>query len=150
VLPKQETQRDDACLRIAAERDGGGAVHSTWLWCSGNGQLAIGQEGPGAHGLCLPQRALQAVFDRYGKPLEADVKVTEEAPALHVPHSGPGEGTGLRVRLLRYRPLGWIDALDYLVLERPGCDALCAPAPLVAAALLRLAQVSAALSSGHQ
>ena len=133
-------------LCIHATYDADGATLRTWLIVMDeDGRLALWEE-PAPAALLLPPMALPAVFSRYGKPLDEDVEVPE-APALVVDLPGGA----YRIRPLRFRPFGYLEPLDYLVLDRsrpgPGEGPLAAPAPLVAAALRALARAAAATRS---
>lgn len=123
-------------LRLHAGYDAHGEVRSTWLLCAA-GQLALWDE-PAPTAQPLPPAAVPAVFRRYGRPLDEQVVLPQEV-FLEVPLPA---GTA-RLRPLRFRPLGHVEPLDYLVLERSGAEPLAAPAPLVAAALRALAAAAA-------
>jgi len=85
--------------------------------------------------LAVPDGALEIVMKRYGAPFDDQARVTAVAE-LEL-----GEG-----RMLRHvRHLAGYDVVqrDYLVLERPGDESLCAPGTTVAGALQHLARVAA-------
>jgi hypothetical protein len=87
----------------------------------------------GTHG-ALSIAALDRVMTRYGRELDADVRL--EGDALDLPG-------GFRLRRLRYHSVVDTEGRDYLVWERPGADPLACVATMVTAALrylvLRLA-----------
>jgi hypothetical protein len=80
--------------------------------------------------LALPEGALLAVMKRYGAPFDADASSRRQAELAL-----PGDS-----KLIHVRHLAGYDvvARDYLVLEQPGEESLCAMATGVAAALRHL------------
>lgn len=91
----------------------------------------------------LPQGALEAVFRRYGKPLEAPgaARITEpgqlRADTFLVAES-LDLGDGRCVVRFRFRPRYDVIARDYLALFAPGEEALCELGTAIAAALRHL------------
>jgi hypothetical protein len=82
----------------------------------------------------LPQGALEAVIARFGGPLEPSEKLG------HVAALDLGEGRTLRH--VRHRARYDVIARDYLVLEQPHRDPICALATTVAGALDHLARAA--------
>jgi hypothetical protein len=70
--------------------------------------------------------ALDKVMLRYGRPLEADVEVTD--PGLAIPG-------GYRLRRLRFHAIVDAEGRDYLVWDRPDGEPLAAIGSMVTAAL---------------
>jgi hypothetical protein len=99
----------------------------------GEGLEIVDQSGA----MALPQGALEIVMTRYGAPYDDQARVTAVAD-LEL-----GQGGKLR----HVRHLAGYDVVqrDYLVLERPGDESLCAPGATVAGALQHLARAAAAL-----
>jgi hypothetical protein len=85
--------------------------------------------------LAVPEGALEIVMARYGAPFDEQARVTAVAEL----ELGPGH------KLRHVRHLAGYDVVqrDYLVLERPGAEALCAPGTTVAGALQHLARAAA-------
>jgi hypothetical protein len=85
--------------------------------------------------MAVPEGALEIVMKRYGAPYDDQARVTAVAE-LEL-----GEGRKLR----HVRHLAGYDVVqrDYLVLERPGNESLCAPGTTVAGALQHLARAAA-------
>ena len=81
----------------------------------------------------LPDGAVPAVMNRFGKPLDADVELVEVA-ALDL-----GDG---RLRHVRHLARYDVIARDFLVLEFEGQEPLCALATNVAGALAHLAKLT--------
>ncbi|MBS2016214.1 MAG: hypothetical protein JST00_25250 [Deltaproteobacteria bacterium] len=97
------------------------------------GALAIVIEG---EALALPEGAIEAVMAKFGAPLEPGERLGEIA-ALDL-------GEGRRVRHVRHLARYDVIARDWLVLEQPGHEALCAMATTVAGALEHLARAALA------
>ncbi len=92
----------------------------------------------GAEVLPLPGGALEAVMDRYGKPLDAndsDMMIEERLELADA------------CALVRFRFMRRYDVIarDYLALHRPGAEALCEMATSITAALEHLARRFAAI-----
>jgi hypothetical protein len=122
-------------LLLHADYDDAGAVRRTWL-VRDAARVGLWDEGaPEARP--LPAGAVRAVLERYGRPLEGEVPPPEEAALDLEPPDGPAA-----LRRLRFVPFGYLQPLDYLLWQPAAGEALAAPAPLVAAALRRLAEAA--------
>jgi hypothetical protein len=109
--------------------DAEGALVRTRLACI-DGGLALLVEG---EVLPLPDGALEAVMNRYGKPLDA-----AEADMMLVERLELGDGRALvRFRFMRRYD---VIARDYLALHAPESEPLCEMATAIAAALGHLAR----------
>jgi hypothetical protein len=84
--------------------------------------------------LPLPAGGLQAVMERFGRPLEKELAV--EGPELSL-------ADGSRVVRFRFRPRFDVIARDYLVYCAPDQEPLCELSAAVAAALEHLAAAAA-------
>lgn len=82
----------------------------------------------------LPDGALEAVMARFGKPLEPTERVVS-VDALEL-------GGGRKLRHVRHLARYDVIARDYLVLEAPGDEPLCALATTVAGALAHLGRAA--------
>lgn len=161
--PETREETQDPRLRLYAERDGAGEVRATWLRREAGGPLWLDDDG--AAPAALPPGAISAVFLRYGRPLSVEVRAqlneaqAQEAAPLWLEPDGGG------LLAFQFRPLGWVQPLDYLlwtprsVIDRrraaadpatsraldPADEAepLAAPAPLIGAALRALAKALA-------
>ncbi len=104
---------------------------TTFLVAGDGGALALVSD---ERSRLLPERALDAVMERYGAPLDASESVTSIGElALE---------SGARVVHVRHLARFDVIARDYLLYERPGCEPLCALATTVAGALDYLARAS--------
>lgn len=117
-------------MLIDERLDAGGALHRTTLRREG-AQLML-EEDDAALGP-LPEVAVRAVMQRYGRPLDEGV-VMEALPEAEL-----SLGDGARLRRMRYRAA--VDAIgrDYLVWEQGGQEPVAALSITVAAALRHLA-----------
>lgn len=120
-------------LLLFAGLDGAGALRRTYL-VRDDERLGLWDEGDG-EARPLPEGALDAVLRRYGRPLEEGV-AAPTGPALVL------GGDGGTLRLWPFQPFGYLQPLDYLLWEPAAGEPLCAPAPLVAAALRALADAA--------
>jgi hypothetical protein len=84
--------------------------------------------------LALPSGALSKVMARFGAPLDLSAQLLEVA-ALDF-------GGGARIRHVRHLARFDVIARDFVVLEEPGAEPLCALATTVAGALEHLARAS--------
>jgi hypothetical protein len=82
----------------------------------------------------LPDRAIEAVMIRYGGPLDPGARLAD-VDALDLPG-------GRRLRHVRHLARFDVIAKDWLVLERPEDEPLCALATTVAAALDHIARAA--------
>lgn len=156
--PTEETQ--DPRLRLYAERNGAGEVRAAWLRRAAGGPLWLEDEG--AAPAALPPGAISAVFLRYGRPLSVEVRAQlaregrlgGEAPEEQTGPPPWREPEGGTLLAFQFRPLGWVQPLDYLlwtpriVIQREldpadESEPLAAPAPLIGAALRALAKALA-------
>lgn len=149
--PATRDETQDPRLRLYAERDGAGEVRATWLRREAGGPLWLEDEG--AAPAALPPGAISAVFLRYGRPLsvEGRAQLDGEQAQEAAPWREPEGGT---LQAFQFRPLGWVQPLDYLlwtpriVIQREldpadESEPLAAPAPLIGAALRALAKALA-------
>lgn len=136
-------------LKLYAQRSPDGEVRATWLLHDGE-TLAVWEESGLEEevALPLPASALERVFARYGKPLDAASLPAAfgEPPDDDARPLVCGAGTRVTevIRRFRFMPYGWVHPADYLLLERGDAEPLAAPAPLVASALAALARAAAA------
>ena len=89
----------------------------------------------------IPARAIVAVFQRYGKPLEDALP-----PALPEDQGAElllDDGATAALRVLNVRTPVDVIGNDWFVLESPGDDPLAVPAPLFASAVAALARAAA-------
>lgn len=114
-------------LKIHESTQGDGAFAPVFLKRDGDALFVVRAN----ESLALPDGALEAVMVRYGGPLDADVTLAE-VDALEL------DG-GKRLRHVRHLARYDVIARDFLVLEAPEEDALCALATTVAGALEHLA-----------
>src|SRR5262249_43488131 len=84
-----------------------------------------------AGALPLPPTALEKVLARYGAPFDPQARITPVAEL--------DLGGGRRLRHVRHLAGYDVVERDYLVLEMPDAETLCAPGATVAAALKHLA-----------
>jgi hypothetical protein len=143
-------------LCLYAQRDPDGALRGTFLIVEGTEVGLWEESGLGEElALPLPQGALEAVFRRYGKPLESDSTTGEpplyetllaepvpEEPELRPLRVPLRAGRTATLRRFRFMPFGWVHPADYLLCELPEEEPLAAPAPLVASALAALARAA--------
>jgi hypothetical protein len=121
---------DERRLKIDEHAHEAGTT-STFLVAGDGGALAIVIDDESRP---LPERALDAVMERYGAPFDASERV-----------AAVGElelEDGARVRHVRHLARFDVIARDYLLYERPGRDPLCALATTVAGALDYVARAS--------
>ena len=107
-----------------------GALSSVWLQLQGDGLAVVTDEGSWP----LPHGALRAVLARFGAPFDADARIGDVA-RLEL-------GDGELVRHVRHLAGYDVIARDYIVLESPDGEVLCALATTVSAALLHLGRAS--------
>lgn len=117
----------EAVLKIHESTQAEGSFERVFLKRDGDALLVV----RATESLALPEGALDAVMARYGRPLDADVTLVD-VDALEL------DG-GKRLRHVRHLARYDVIARDFLVLEAPGTDALCALATTVAGALEHLA-----------
>lgn len=146
---------DPQKLRLYAERDGDGVIHTRYLVCTADGlSLAEAREAADATGSTtatplqalgpLSYLALRVTFGRYGRPLEPgfdlaahQVRDHRDDQPLTVRDDQGGAAVLCR---FRYKPYGWVYPADYLLWSPPDHDPLAAEAPLISSALLALAR----------
>lgn len=117
----------EAVLKIHESTQAEGSFERVFLKRDGDALLVV----RATESLALPEGALDAVMARYGRPLDADVTLVD-VDALEL------DG-GKRLRHVQHLARYDVIARDFLVLEAPGTDALCALATTVAGALEHLA-----------
>jgi hypothetical protein len=83
----------------------------------------------------LPHGALHAVLAKFGAPFDDDARISMVA-SLELP-------SGERLRHVRHLAGYDVIGRDYIVYEEPQCEARCALAATVAAALLHLGRAGA-------
>ncbi len=160
-------------LRLYARRSASGEVHGTFLIRDGSIVALWEESGLGEEvALPLPAGALEAIFRRYGKPLEPGVtpaqvaRPDEDDEPLVVPLR---DGGLARMWRFQFMPYGWVYPADYLLWECPwparvdgsaapaqheaeadmdaesraAPEPLAAPAPLVVSALSALCRAAA-------
>jgi hypothetical protein len=95
---------------------------------------ALALDVDGARVGLLPDGAIEAVMDRFGRALADDV--SPQMPGLPV-------GGGASLHALRHLARYDVIARDYVVLVRPGRDSVVSLSTTVAGALLHLARAAA-------
>jgi hypothetical protein len=129
-------------LEIASRRRDDGALEAIWLVEVDGGLGLI--DAPAAPPAPLPVGAVDAIFRRYGKPLDEKVSLPALAGDDQAVLVTLADGRQASLRAFAFK--GWGDVLpsDYLVLEVPGDDALVVAAQMASGALRALARGSAA------
>lgn len=132
-------------FRMYAQREKSGEVLDTFLVVAAD-SLAIWEQVDGAAPMPISVGLLQAVFARYGKPLEVGLKITpllarEDADDLPLQLELQA-GTSATLQRFRFMPYGWVYPEDYLLWSVGSEEPLAAPAPLVISATTALAKAA--------
>lgn len=145
-------------LRLWTRRLPDGGLSATWLLQEGAALALVDGQADSAPvdvSAAVPvlENALFATFARYGRALEERISPPPRQPddaAIELVDRDAGRDGGVAlVRAFRFRAMVDVEPTDYLVLERPGKEPVCAPANMIAPALAVVSRAAARAAKGQ-